>query len=269
VTQADDRRVDVHVDDGLASLCLVRPEARNGIDPAWVRALDAAVNAIAADDTVRAVLITAEGPSFTVGGDLQHFAARAGDLDVALREMVPPYHDTLARLAAFDRPVVCAIQGAVAGGGLGLAWCSDFVLAAPDARFACGFARLGLSGDGGSTWYLPRLVGLRRAQELVMGNRALSADEALDWGLVTRVVPAEDLQEQALALARELADGPTVALRYMRRMLRESWDTPLAVQLARETEAVLDCGRTSDGREGVTAFVQRRAPRFDGLKASE
>jgi 2-(1,2-epoxy-1,2-dihydrophenyl)acetyl-CoA isomerase len=261
---ASEPRVELRVDGGLAHLRLVRPQAGNAIDPAWVSALDDAVTACESDAAVRAVLVSADGPTFTVGGDLRHFASRVADLDVALAEMVPPYHATLARLAALDAPVVCALQGAVAGGGLGLAYCADLVLAAPEARFACGFGRLGLSGDGGSSWFLPRLVGLRRTQELMIGGRQLSAAEAPDWGLITRVVPSDELHAQAEAAARELAAGPTVALAHIRRLLRESWGATLEHQLAAETAAVLDCGTTRDGREGVAAFADRRTPRFEG-----
>jgi len=257
-------RVSLAVADGVARLRLVRAEARNAIDPAMVTALGAAVQVCADDSAVRAVLISAEGPAFTVGGDLRYLATRADDLDDALEEMIPQFHCALARLAALDVPVVCAVQGAIAGGGLGLAWVADLVLAAEDALFATGFAQIGLSGDGGSTWFLPRLVGLRRAQELVIGGRVLTAAEALDWGLVTRVVPCAELDAEAEALAARFAAGPTVALAHMRRLLRRSWGATLEEQLDAERAAMRACGGTADAREGVAAFVERRSPRFRG-----
>jgi 2-(1,2-epoxy-1,2-dihydrophenyl)acetyl-CoA isomerase len=263
VNDAAEERVELVVDDGLAALTLTRPEGLNAIDPRWTAAFSDAVASCARPE-VRAVLISAQGPSFTVGGDLHHFAARATDLSVALSEMIPAYHEALGQLAGLDCPVVCAVQGAAAGGGLGLTFCADLVLAASDARFVCGFALLGMSGDGCGSWFLPRLVGLRRAQEMMFGNRQLSASEALEWGLVTRVVAPDELQATALTLARELADGPTVAFAHMRRLLRESWGATLEEQLVRESDAMLVTGDTDDAREGVEAFVARRTPRFDG-----
>jgi 2-(1,2-epoxy-1,2-dihydrophenyl)acetyl-CoA isomerase len=256
-------RVALTVEDGLAHLRLVSPGTGNAIDAIWVREFADAAESCAQDAGVRAVLISAEGGTFTVGGDLRHFAA-GGDLRAALAEVVEPYHAALRLLATLDRPVVCAVRGPAAGGGLGITFCADIVLAASDARFVCGFARVGLSGDGGGTWFLPRLVGLRRAQELMFARRELSAQEALEWGLITRVVPGDELDEEARTLARELAAGPTLAFASMRRLLRDSWGATLEQQLEREGEAMVSSGGTADGREGVEAFLARRRPRFDG-----
>jgi len=261
-----DGRVTLVVADGVASLRLVRARERNAIDLAMVAALDAAARACADDAGVRAVLISAEGPAFSVGGDLGYLAGRVDDLDDALEEMIPDFHRALARLAALDVPVVCAVQGAVAGGGLGLAWIADLVLASEDAVFTAAFARLGLSGDGGSTWFLPRLVGLRRAQELEFGDRVLTAAEALEWGLVTRVVPRAELDAEAQALAARLAAGPTIALGHIRRLLRDSWGATLEQQLDAERAAMKACAGTADAREGVRAFVERRPPSFTGKR---
>jgi 2-(1,2-epoxy-1,2-dihydrophenyl)acetyl-CoA isomerase len=155
------------------------------------------------------------------------------------------------------------VQGPIAGGGLGLAFCADVVLAAPSARFVCGFSLLGLSGDGAGTWFLPRIVGPRRAAEMMMLNRSVSAEEAVEWGLATRVVDAGELEAQSIAVARQLADGPPTALAHMKRLLRESWGATLDEQLAAETEAMLDCGRTDDARRGVEAFLSRRTLRAE------
>jgi enoyl-CoA hydratase/carnithine racemase len=257
-------RVTLRVADGLAQLRLARPCGRNGIDMAMVQALAARLDAAAADPTVRALLIAADGPAFTVGGDLRHLASEADRLPAELDEMISIFHRTLERLAELPIPVVVAAHGAVAGGGLGLLWCADFVLAADDLCIATGFGQLGLSGDGGSSWYLPRLVGLRRAQQLLLGGRVLDAAEALDWGLVTRVVPAAELATVALDQARALAAGPSYALGRMKRLLLASCTHSYPEQLAVERSAIVDCARTEDAREGLAAFLERRAPRFHG-----
>jgi 2-(1,2-epoxy-1,2-dihydrophenyl)acetyl-CoA isomerase len=258
------RRAELTFDDGVARLRLVRADAGNAIDPEMVEGIAAAVAACGSGGGVRALLISAEGPSFTVGGDLQHFGSRLERLAQELDEMVGAYHKSLGTLAELPVPVVCAVQGGAAGGGLGLLWCADVVVAADDLKLATGFARLGLNGDGGSSWWLPRLVGMPRARELLIGGRVLNADEALAWGLVSRVVPREELESEALAVARELAAGPTVALAEIRRLLAGSGARSLHEGLAAEHEAMIRTGATSDAREGVTAFVERRAPRFAG-----
>lgn len=249
-------------EDGIARLRLCAGERRNAIDPPFISELHDAVAALDGDARVRAVLVAADGPAFTVGGDLRHFAEHAEDLAGALADMVPSFHESLLALATLPVPVVAAVQGAAAGGGLGLAWAADVVIAAEDAVFATGFARLALTGDGGSSWWLPRLVGLRRAQELILRNRVLGAREALDWGLVTEVVAADELDARAETVAAELAAGPTDALGRMRALLRESGGRTLAEGYAAETAAMIEAGATPEAREGVTAFVERRDPAF-------
>ncbi len=257
-------RVALTIADAVAELRLTRPEAGNAIDPAWVAAFAQVVEDVERRgvDEVRAVLITAEGKAFTVGGDLKHFTEQQGDLAGELERMVPPFHDALARLAQLPVPVVCAVQGPIAGGGLGLAWCSDVVLAAPQARFATGFHLLGLSGDGASTWWLPRLIGLRRAQEMLLLGRVLDADEALEWGLITEVVPIDDLDRRAHEVAAALAAGPTLSLGRTRALLRAAAETPMEEHYARESAEIIACGATADAVEGVLAFGERRPPRF-------
>jgi 2-(1,2-epoxy-1,2-dihydrophenyl)acetyl-CoA isomerase len=257
-------RTSLEITDGLAHLRLIRAGQRNGIDMAMTESLAAHVEQVAGDPEVRALLIGADGPAFTVGGDLRHLAGQLDRLPDELDAMIAVFHRTLAQLAELPIPVVVAAHGAVAGGGLGLLWCADLVIAADDLRIVAGFAQLALSGDGGSSWYLPRLVGLRRAQRLILGGRTLDAAQALEWGLVSEVVPATELQASASASARALAGGPTYALGRMKRLLLESWSNDYPQQLAAERAAIVDCGRTADAGEGITAFAQGRAPRFGG-----
>lgn len=252
------------VEDGLARLRLVWADGQNAIDPAMVAELGRAVDAVVADASVRALLVEADGRSFTVGGDLRHFTRHADDLSGELERMVGPFHRTLTQLGGLPVPVVCAVQGAAAGGGLGLLWCADLVLVADDVKLAAGFPRLALSGDGGSSWALPRLVGLRRAQRFLMGGLTLGGQEAVEWGIASEVVPAADLPARARAEARRLADGPTVALGHMRQLLRGSGAVGWGEHLQREFDAMRACGATADAREGVVSFAERRAPAFRG-----
>jgi 2-(1,2-epoxy-1,2-dihydrophenyl)acetyl-CoA isomerase len=181
-----------------------------------------------------------------------------------LRQMIDLYHLALERLTSMDAPVVCAVRGAAAGGGLGLVHVADIVVAAEDAKFALGYAALGLASDGGNSWFLPRVVGLRRAQQLLLLNRVLTGPEALEWGLVTEVRPAAAVEDRALDLARQLAAGPTEAFGRMKRLLRDSWTTDLPGQLSRETAQMTAAGASDDAAEGIAAFAAKRPPAFRG-----
>jgi 2-(1,2-epoxy-1,2-dihydrophenyl)acetyl-CoA isomerase len=248
----------------LARLVLARPERHNAIDLTMARELQAALAECATSPGVRALLIGAEGPAFCVGGDLGHVGGDPDALRDIARDMVEAVQDVVARVAELPVPVVCAAGGAVAGVGLGLLWASDIVVAGDDLRLATAFADVGVSGDGGSSWWLPRLVGLRRAQELMLLNRRLDAREADDWGLVTRVVPAVELAEEAERTAGELASGATVALGRMRALLRDGVSAGLREHLAAEADGVLACADSADMREALRAFGERRRPRFVG-----
>jgi 2-(1,2-epoxy-1,2-dihydrophenyl)acetyl-CoA isomerase len=187
-----------------------------------------------------------------------------GELPRRLRQMIDLYHLALDRLTRIDAPVVCAVRGAAAGGGLGLLHAADVVVAAQDSKFALGYAALGLPSDGGNTWFLPRLVGLRRAQQLMLLNRVLTAPEALDWGLVTELVPAAEVEGRARQLAQQLAAGPTQAFGRMKRLLRDSWTTDLPGQLSAETTQMAEAGASDDAAEGIAAFMAKRRPAFHG-----
>jgi 2-(1,2-epoxy-1,2-dihydrophenyl)acetyl-CoA isomerase len=256
-------RVRFEVESDVARLTLCAPQRRNAQDLEWLREFLAAVEACAAEQP-RAVLIDAEGTVFTAGGDLRHLGRRLDDLETALGEMVRPFHAALAMLAQLDAPIVIALQGPIAGGGTGLLWVADFVLAAPQARIIPGFRSIATSGDGGGSWWLPRLVGPRRALQLLMEGRELDAEEALEWGLVTEIVPAEELAERAKDRVAELAAGPTVAYGQVRRLVRDSFGHGFAEHLDRETEAMLVCARSEDTREGIASLLERRPAHFGG-----
>jgi enoyl-CoA hydratase/carnithine racemase len=251
-------------DGGIGRLVLARAETGNALDLAAAEALDEASTTLASTPGLRAVLLTADGPSFTVGGDLRFLAAHLDDLPGQVHALLGHYHAALPRLAALPVPVVAAAQGAAAGGGLGLLWVADVVLAADDLRIVTGFDKLGLSGDGGSSWFLPRLVGLRRARQLLLAGRSLSAADACEWGLVDRVLPRADLVAEAEAEVARWAAGPTAALGRTKALLLRSTGADYADHLAAEEAAMVACAADRDVREGVTAFLERRRPTFTG-----
>jgi 2-(1,2-epoxy-1,2-dihydrophenyl)acetyl-CoA isomerase len=252
--------------DGVATLRLNRPDHGNAINPDLAADLAEAATQISERPGVRAVLIVANGPNFTVGGDLRVFAETAREqLPNQLRRMIDSFHLAIERLTSIDAPVVAAVRGGAAGGGLGLLYAADIVIAADDARFAIGYGALGLTADGGNTWFLPRMVGMRQAQELFLLNRRLTAQEALEFGLVSRLAPSDAVDTEAAAVAAMLAAGPTLAYGAVRRMLRQSFETGLSDQLNAEKESLVAASRTDDAQEGIAAFVAKRGPQFRGL----
>lgn len=254
--------VDVE-DDGLARLTLRRPDDANSIDLAMARDLSDATRHLADDDRVRAVLLTGEGKMFCGGGDVKSFAA-TDDLGAGLREITTHLHAGVSRLVRLDAPVVAAVQGSAAGAGLGLAMAADLAVAGNSAKFVMAYTGIGLSPDGSSTYFLPRLVGARRALELTLTNRVLSAAEALDWGLVNTVVADDELSTAAEDLARRLAAGPTRSFGASKRLLRDAWNESLETQMECESEELTSAARRPDGAEGIAAFVEKRRPTFEG-----
>ena len=256
--------IDFDVSDGVARLTLNRPAAANAFTPEMCRELYEAAIACDERDDIRAVLMAGAGSMFSAGGDLRFFAAQGDALGAAIKEMTGHLHAALGRMAHMDAPVVCAVGGMAAGAGFSVAAAADFTIAARSARFTLAYTAAGLSPDGSSTWHLPRLVGLRRARELMLTNRMLSADEALAMGIVDRVVEDDALADAAMAQAAAFAAGATKAFGATKRLLMESWANGLETQMDRETRSIAELTRTHDAREGIDAFLNKRKPDFRG-----
>lgn len=252
------------VADGVARLALNRPDAANAFNPEICRDLFDAAIACDERDDIRAVLLTGEGKMFSAGGDLKYFSGQGDQLGAALKEITGLLHAALSRMAHMDAPVVGAINGMAAGAGFSLAVACDVAIAGESTKFTLAYTAAGLSPDGSSTWYLPRLVGLRRAKELMLTNRMLSAEEAREMGVIDQVVPDDDLQNEAMAQAKAFAAGPTKAFGATKRLLQETWNGGLETQMDRETRSIVDLSRTADAHEGIDAFVNKRKPDFKG-----
>jgi 2-(1,2-epoxy-1,2-dihydrophenyl)acetyl-CoA isomerase len=213
---------------------------------------------------VRAVLIDSEGRLFCAGGDLAEFA-RAGDaLPKLLKEATVYLHAAISRLARMRAPVVAAVHGHAAGAGFSLAMSCDLVLAASSAKFTMAYTRAGLVPDGASTYFLPRVIGRRRTLELMITNRTLSAAEAMEWGLINRVVDDDKLADEARTLAREIAAGPTGSFGSVKRIVLRSESETLESQMEIEARAIADAARSADGQEGIRAFLAKKPPQFTG-----
>ena len=213
---------------------------------------------------IRAVLISGNGRVFCSGGDLKEFSAQGKRLPHYLRETTAYLHVAVSRLARLDVPVVAAVHGSAAGGGLSLVCACDIVIAAENTRFTMAYTRAGLTPDCSSTYFLPRIVGVKRALELALTNRILSAQEALECDIVTQVVPDTELLERAQALAAQLASGPTNALGATKRLLHNSMNETLETQMQYESQAIVDMAGAADSKEGITAFLEKRTANFKG-----
>ena len=256
------------VADGVAHITLNRPDSANALNPTMGREFRIATAKCADDATVRAVLITSTGKMFCAGGDLRAFADMGASIGAELKQLADDLHMGLSRLLRGHAPVVVAVQGAAAGAGFPLAMIGDIVLASERASFTMAYTAAGLSPDGGSTYLLPRLIGLRKAQELTLLNRRLSAHEAEAWGLITRVVDGESLLDEAWAVARQLAAGPTAAYASARRLLWSSLGDAPETHMEIEGREIAANAVGIDGTEGIAAFVAKRAPAFRGTRVA-
>ena len=248
-------------DGAVATLRFNRPAALNAIDVPMAEALLAAVQQLQADDSVRAVLLSGAGRGFMAGGDLATLQADPVGGSAAL---LKPLNAALTVLNAMNAPLIAQVHGVAAGAGLSLMLQADFVLVAEGTRFNLAYVNLGTSCDVGASWALPRLVGLRRALEIAMLGETLDAASAERMGLVNRVVPAAELDAEAMAFAHRLAKGPTLAYGHLRRLMRGSFDRDLPAQLEAETEAFRACAGTADFKAGLEAFFAKKAPQFVG-----
>lgn len=257
--------VTLEVADGLATLTLSRPGARNALNLQMKTELIDALDAVAADAAVRAVLLRAEGPAFCVGQDLrEHAEALEADPETALSTVREHYNRIVTGLAGLPVPVVVAVTGACVGAGLGFALAGDVRVAAADARFAAAFAGIGLASDSGLARALVRTAGPARAADLLLVGDTFDAEQARAWGLVTRVVPPERVDEVARGLAARLAVGPTAAFREIKALLRDVGALDLHTALEREADAQEALARTDDHRAAVAAFLDKRRPEFEG-----
>lgn len=248
--------------DGVAHVELCRAAAGNAIDLAMATGLRAAARACQRGG-VRAVLLTGRGRSFCVGGDLREFGALSGErLAEHLTAVTGALHEALRVFAALDVPLVAAVQGAVAGAGLGLAAAADLAVAAEDATFVAAYTAVGFSPDAGVSWWLPRLVGPRRALDLLLTNRRVTAPEAAGLGLVSRVVAADELAATAEEAAAGLARGAGQAMAVTRRLVADAWSADLGTQLDDEARRLTERAVSAEGREGIAAFLAKRPPRY-------
>jgi 2-(1,2-epoxy-1,2-dihydrophenyl)acetyl-CoA isomerase len=255
-------------DGGIATVTLNRPKTMNALNQELADALAETLVGLERDPDVRVVVLRGAGPAFMAGGDVAAFheaASRgANEIRAVIGALIPAAHRSIQALNRMPQPVVASVSGAVAGFGLSLMLATDLVVAAEGTRMNLAYARIGASPDGGATFTLPRLVGLKKATEIALLNDFIDAAEAERLGLVNRVVPAEQLEAATRELAERLARGPARAYARTKSLLRGSLSNSLEAQLLREQENLIDSSTTADFAEGVAAFVEKRKAKFGG-----
>lgn len=252
----------LEISDGIATIVLDRPDVGNAFDLPTAQRLHAVVQQCADDPQVRCVVLTGAGRMFCVGGDVAAMAAAGEDGPAFLGTLIDAFHTALLALVRLEKPLVTLVNGPAAGAGVSLAIAGDAVLAGSSASFLAAYGAVGLTADGGMSWFLPRLVGLRQAQRIILLGEAIAAPEAVAMGLATRLVDDADLAAEGRKLAARLAVGSLPAYAGARALLRTSLETPLEAQLAKEQTSMVAASQTREHAEGLAAFLARRKPDF-------
>ena len=252
------------VDEGVATLSFNRPQVFNAMDAEMMIQFRTAAEQVQRDSAVRAVVLRGEGKAFLAGGDVGLFHQRIQELPDMIVRWGREMHFAILALRRADKPVLASVHGACAGAGFSILCAADLAVAADNAYFSLAYTKIGASPDGGSTHFLPRLVGYKKAMELTLLADRFDANKARDLGLVNWVVPADQLTPETQRIARELARGPTVAYGEAKRLMNQSLDRSIDTQMEEELAAFARCARTHDLAEGVAAFVEKRKPAFEG-----
>lgn len=259
-----DTPVVLAVDNHIAHIRFNRPDCLNALNVDTAKALLEAVNSIKAMPNVRVIVLSGEGRAFLAGGDLSYFQAAGDNASEAARTLINPIHTAVAALSEASQPVIASIHGAVAGAGMSLAMIADLVIAADNTIINSAYVRVANNPDCSATWTLPRLVGVRKAMEILLLSNNLDADEALRLGLVNWVVPVGDLKNETEKLALKLAGSAPQALASIKRLIRQSHYTSLRSQLDDEGESFAKNADSADFKEALSAFFEKRPPTFKG-----
>lgn len=253
------------VERGVATISLNRPQVLNAMDGEMMQQLRPIAESVQNDPAVRAVVVRGEGPAFMAGGDVSVFHTHLQELPELIVRWGREMHFAFLALRRMGKPVLASVHGAVAGAGFSLMCAADLAIAAADTKFTLAYANIGASPDGGSTHFLPRVVGYKKAMELALLPERFDAETAKGLGLVNWVVAGDKLIEETARIARRLADGPTSAHAEAKRLINQSFASTIETQMEEELQAFSRCARGADLKEGVTAFMEKRIPHFKGV----
>ena len=243
-------------------ITLNRPDAANGLNAKMASELAHIATQCKANPDIRAVILTANVRFFCAGGDIKEKASHGDNIGVEIKSLADDLHVAISTFSRMNAPLIVAVNGMAAGAGFSLAVSGDLVIASRGSGFMMAYTNAGLSPDGSSSYFLPRIIGLRRTQELMLTNRKLSAEEAVDWGLINRVVEADKLMDEAIKIASKLALGALKSHAAIKKLLLQTYDNSLEDQMELEGKTISDCAVSPDGREGIAAFTQKRKPEF-------
>ncbi|MEE9314524.1 MAG: enoyl-CoA hydratase/isomerase family protein [Rhizobiaceae bacterium] len=258
------KTLDFTVAENIATITLNRPDDANALDAKMAdELLEVAIECSTRED-VRAVILTGKGRMFCPGGDLKEFKAVGNKKEAHLIKMATIMHAAIVRFSNMEAPLIVAVNGTAGGGGFSLALSGDVILASNKAKFVSAYTASGLTPDGSSTFFLAKHIGLLRAKEMIFTNRVLSADEACNWGLVSRVVEPESLMTAAMELATAFATGPTKAYGQVKKLLNTAFNEPMEAQLEKEAQGISGMMKTRDAPHGLEAFLNKEKPKFEG-----
>lgn len=246
----------------VAQIILNRPHSANGLNLQMSQELRLAAQLCDADTSIKAVVLTAKGRFFCAGGDLKEMVSYGDQAASHVKNLADNLHMAISTFSRMAPPLIVAINGMAAGAGFSLAVSGDYVIASESSAFTMAYTKAGLSPDGSSSYFLPRLIGLRRTQDLMLTNRVLNGQEALDWGLVSKLVKGDDLQSSAMELAQQLASGSLQSHSIVKKLLLITFSNSLETQMEIEGRYISQCVKSADGQEGITAFSEKRAPKF-------
>src|SRR5215207_5935206 len=248
--------------ENILEIAINRPEAYNALNLDVMLMLSDALASAATDETIKGIMITGKGKAFCSGGDLKWISQQTGDAGSTLHRLAPQFHMAIIEIRRMGKPVVAALNGIAAGGGFSLALACDFRVMAESTILRQAYTSSGLSIDGGGTFALPRLVGLARAMEIMAFDDPISSAQALAWGLVTKVVPEEEVLAEAFSMLNALTKTALHSFAWSKRLMNESFQNTLETQLELERQGISDCAAHPDGQEGIKAFVEKRKPSF-------
>jgi len=243
-------------------IALNRPDVYNALNLEMMEQLGEALSSVAVDDSIQGVILTGKGKAFCAGGDLKWISQQAENAGPVLYQLAPQFHLSIVEIHRMGKPVVAAINGIAAGGGFSLALACDFRLISESAFLRQAYTSSGLSMDGGGSFALPRLVGVARAMEILTFDEPISSAKALEWGLVTKVVPDGKVLEEAISMLASLSKSSLQSFAWSKKLITDSFNHTLETQLELERQGISSCAAHPDGQEGIKAFVEKRKPRF-------